>query len=88
MPQGRNLHVLSLSLFAALIIYPLSTGPVAWLVDRGVLPSRLYEPFFMPLIVLYEHSNHASRFFDWYVCRVWNVQPSMDHPVPTAFNMR
>lgn len=47
----------------ALIIYPLSTGPVLLLAAQGTIPYPVMD-IYAPLEVLYNNSETAERFFD------------------------
>src|SRR5689334_13428663 len=71
-----------------LVLYVLSIGPVAWLENwTPLVPGGFYDVLYKPLSVISDHSVPVSRFFDWYECEVWGVVHSMDHPVPSAFNL-
>jgi len=58
-------------LFLLLIVYPLSTGPAALLVSKGVLPMSALKVY-KPLEELYNGSPVAQHAFDWYF-ELWGV---------------
>ncbi|MBX3437633.1 MAG: hypothetical protein KF861_09095 [Planctomycetaceae bacterium] len=56
---------------AGLAMYAASVGPVAGLIDRGIISHGtaeiLVETVYRPLELLAENSNAISDFFSWYV---------------------
>jgi hypothetical protein len=53
--------------------YPLSIGPVYWLLARGSFPEwgpRVYGIFYSPLTVLLSYSKMGSTVIEWYI-RLW-----------------
>lgn len=59
-------------LVIALVLYPLSTGPVAKLAEAQVLPKDQLEHIYYPLVILAEHSQPVRKFFEWYLYEVWH----------------
>ena len=68
-------------------LYVLSTGPVAWLEQHGRLLSGFHDWLYKPLHVVYNRYTPLAGFLDWYECKFWMIDRSMDHPVPTAFGI-
>ena len=60
----------------AVVMYPLSIGPVIWLQDHEWVSPRvvdaLGETAYWPLQWAYDHSTFAAGFFDWYT-QLWTV---------------
>ena len=66
-------HWFAWSFAILLIAYPLSIGPVGWLLERGVIPlydGKCVECIYKPLHQLYDHSDSAKHFIDWYY-HIW-----------------
>ena len=53
--------------------YPLSVGPAARLY-KGNSPPQALKAFYAPIEALYDGSETARRFFDWYVADVWGAK--------------
>jgi hypothetical protein len=53
-----------------LLVYPLSIGPAAGLVERNEPPEpvlAVLTAFYKPIAVLCEHNEPAQQFFEWYI---------------------
>jgi hypothetical protein len=50
---------------AVALLYPLSFGPACWLADRDLLPDRLTESIYRPLVFSAIHTN-CLRGLEWY----------------------
>lgn len=60
------------ALFAILVVYPLSTGPVFRLVVAGYLPKEIvecYEP-----LKPFTRVPIAKAFFEWYLFKLWKLE--------------
>jgi len=65
------------TLVVLMFLYPLSIGPVAWLVDREMLPEGLSEPLgivYLPLEYAVAMSNTTMHLYAWYVS-LWMREP-------------
>jgi hypothetical protein len=60
-------------LFFLLIVYPLSTGPAAWLEIMVPSAKHAIEAFYSPLVFLCAHCPPANKAFIWYVVVLWRV---------------
>jgi len=61
--------------FIVFIIYPLSTGPVGMLIDKGLISGDGLLVIYMiytPVYLLYNNSETAQHFFDWYT-KLWAI---------------
>ena len=67
---GRMLIVFGL----LLILYPLSAGPAAKLVEKGLLSGKMVAIFYAPLDMLSNRSELMARFRDWYLGDVWKIR--------------
>jgi hypothetical protein len=54
------------SIIIFLTIYPLSVGPVAMALRNKAVPKPV-ELFYKPLEMLYNNSDPAKQFFNWYI---------------------
>ena len=53
-----------------LVGYPLSAGPMVYLLDRGAVPASVVpvvHVYFAPLEWALEHSKWVEAFYDWYL---------------------
>ena len=68
--QSSKWIFVAIYILGFLVLYVLSTGPYVWCVDRGYLSSiqveMLGEMVYLPLILLYDHSEWCEAAFDWY----------------------
>ena len=71
---GRGWGGLWILVGLSLIAYPLSVGPVAKLLDRGLIPEAGFRAMYRPLGILCDHSPLAVRFFRWYLQGVWGAK--------------
>jgi len=73
----RRLGVGSMLLCVALlpVLYVLSVGPVVRFYSgtRGA-PPRAVRAFYAPLEALYDNSDAARAFFDWYLRTLWRAK--------------
>ena len=58
--------------FILCIIYPLSTGPAFFLVEKGVLPVAALNAY-KPLEYIYDNSTIAEHAFDSYF-KLWGIK--------------
>ena len=58
--------------FILFILYPLSTGPVVLLLEKGIISDDRFLVIYKPLELVYENSDTAQRFFDWYT-ELWGL---------------
>jgi len=56
-----------------LVVYPLSSGPVMKLVEKGLVPPGAGF-LYVPLLVLHDHSTVGKRCLEWYLEDVWNIK--------------
>jgi len=54
------------------IIYPLSAGPVAKLIELEHLPEGSFVAFYSPLTWQAEQSDPVADFLYWYLTKVWD----------------
>ena len=54
-----------------LIVYVLSVGPVAKLIEHDVISEDLAAPVYAPLQWLADNCEPVDDFFGWYVDEVW-----------------
>lgn len=73
-PASRSGFGSSLPLWlgGALLVYVLSTGPAVKLVEHGVIAGSSLETVYAPLVLLANHCEPVSDFFEWYLCEVWD----------------
>src|SRR5262245_39415133 len=63
----------TVTMVVLVVLYPLSIGPVIWLVDREMLPERFAEPvavFYFPLEWAVGSSDATAQIYAWYA-RLW-----------------
>jgi hypothetical protein len=71
----------------ALILYPLSIGPVAKLVVRPFQPTpRAFEVLYSPVLDFAGASPFLERLLEWYLFRLWNVQGGGSPGLASAIN--
>jgi hypothetical protein len=63
---------LPLFTFFVLVVYPLSTGPMIKLVEKGIVPPEVIY-IYSPVGFAVEHSTVLRNFFNWYVGSIWQV---------------
>jgi hypothetical protein len=64
---------------SALVLYVLSTGPVAKLYAKGFLPQAPLMFLYQPLGLLGDNVPPVRTFFEWYIIDVWHCYPSSAH---------
>jgi len=57
-----------------LVVYVLSSGPVAKLIELKYLPSDPFVAFYSPVIWLAENFEPAADFLYWYLGHLWRVR--------------
>jgi hypothetical protein len=61
--------------FILLVVYPLSTGPVARFTEVvNIRPAPLLT-FYAPVAWVADRSPVLQRFFKWYIFEVWEFHP-------------
>lgn len=60
-------------LLGALILYPLSIGPMILLFDAIHAPDKILDTIYAPLKYLYDHFDWAKSFFNFYL-HLWGVK--------------
>jgi hypothetical protein len=66
-PRRRWQWHLAVSLFLLFVVYPLSVGPLVWLVKRGYLSEQSVIFYaYVPLGWLEDQWPPIERAFDWY----------------------
>ena len=68
---------MTVTMAVLLVVYPLSIGPVAWLVDREMLPEAVAEPLgivYLPLQYVVASSPATMHLYAWYVS-LWMRDP-------------
>ena len=73
--EGRSHGVLRWFAVVAvlLMIYPLSSGPVMKLVQKGLIPPGA-GALYVPLGFLHDKSTIGKRCLEWYLEDVWNIK--------------
>jgi hypothetical protein len=67
----------AVTMVVLLVLYPLSIGPVIWLVDRGMLSERFAAPVaivYFPLEWAVGSSSAAAQMYAWYAS-LWMREP-------------
>jgi len=57
----------------ALVLYVLSTGPVCRLCDKGLVPQRIVETVYLPVIYVGDRFSIPHDFLSWYVHDLWKA---------------
>jgi hypothetical protein len=68
--KSQALAVLATVCLLMLPLYVLSTGPVVWLLNSGIIDEKYHDVImtaYLPLVYLYDHFKPAEAFFDWYI---------------------
>ena len=60
-------------LLAVLVLYPLSTGPAAWLAIKQPSTAQALKTFYAPIGVACSHSHALEQALVWYLTVVWRV---------------
>ncbi len=60
-------------LIVLLVVYPLSLGPAAKIHKRYPATRRAIETLYWPIASLARHSDTVSRFYEWYLTKVWSL---------------
>lgn len=67
-PSRRGVWVAVL--LGLIVLYPLSVGPVNWIINRGYVPGWMIDtlvgPFYAPLTWLYFRNDTFRALADWY----------------------
>jgi hypothetical protein len=64
-PSGAVVAILVLA--ALLLVYPLSSGPAAWLASQTGFDTSAWETLYAPLLLAGEHSKFIWNKTHWYV---------------------
>ena len=67
--RGAGFGIWCSVVFAMILLYVVSTGPVQFFATRWEIPHPFVdglEAFYAPLIWLYHHNDAAQAAFDWY----------------------
>jgi hypothetical protein len=57
-----------------LVFYVLSIGPVAKLIEKGVIKAESVEPVYLPLSLLGSRYRAMGLSLQWYMTDVWGVK--------------
>jgi hypothetical protein len=57
----------ALAILSIPLLYFLSIGPAAWLLNSGVAPERVGSVVYWPIEKMYRESPEARKVIDWYV---------------------
>ncbi len=66
---------ITIALFAALVLYPLSIGPYLWLSDVAYSAVVFIDPVYDPLRGIMARSEVSDRAFNKY-CSMWRIAKS------------
>jgi hypothetical protein len=76
-PQhGPTIPWLPLFAFLILVVYPLSSGPIFKLEEKGIIPHEACDVY-LPLVFAADHNRLVGEFFIFYVGKVWKVEPPL-----------
>ena len=70
---GGGLSRVALWVGCFLVLYVLSVGPVAKLIDKGVIKEPSVTPFYAPIVWLIDHWQPAQDATIWYLTVVWRI---------------
>lgn len=71
--RGRGAWIWVLVAAFVVVLYVLSTGPIAKLNREGIISLRTFQTLYAPLAFLDQHSPVVSSFFTWYIGKLWGV---------------
>jgi hypothetical protein len=57
-----------------LVLYVLSAGPAAKLIEKGVIKAESVEPVYLPLGLLGSRYRAVGLSLQWYIADVWGVK--------------
>jgi len=64
---------IALWVFGLLFAYVLSVGPVAKLIDKGVIKEASVAPLYAPITWIIANWRPAEDAFAWYLTVVWRI---------------